>query len=124
MVTMASKLTFSNTVADWQERINVSRLREERAARARQIMRKHGIPMLLVSGEPNVRYLTGLRAPATYDPQLQYVLFFAAHDPVVFEHAGFFHQMPEEAPWVKNWRVGRSWLAGICGQAAAGEEAG
>jgi len=123
MVTMASKLTFGNTVADWQERINVSRLREERAARARQIMRKHGIPMLLASGEPNVRYLTGLRAAVPYDTQVQYVLFFAEHDPVVFEHAGFYHQMPEEAPWIKNWRVGRSWLAGTCGPAASQEEA-
>ncbi len=67
MVTMASKLTFGHTLADWQERINVSRMREERAARARQMMRKHGIPMLLVAGEPNVRYLTGLRAAVPYD---------------------------------------------------------
>lgn len=123
MVTMASKLTFSNNVADWQERINVSRLREERAARARQIMRKHGIAMLLASGEPNVRYLTGLRAPASYDTQLQYVLFFAEHEPVVFEHAGFYQQMPEECPWIKNWRLGRSWLAGVCGPEASKEEA-
>ncbi len=123
MVTMASKLTFSNTVADWQERFNVARLREERAARARLMMRKHGFAMLLVSGEPNVRYLTGLRAPATYDTQLQYVLFFAEQEPVVFEHAGFYHQMPEEAPWIKNWRLGRSWLAGTCGPEASQEEA-
>lgn len=122
MPTMAAKLTFGNTIADWQERINVSRMREERAARARQIMRKHGIPTLLVSGEENIRYLVGLKGPV-FDPQLRYVLFFAEHDPVVFEHAGYFHQMPHEAPWIKNWRIARCWFGGACGPEASQEEA-
>src|SRR3990172_6746042 len=101
MPIMASKLTFGNTIADWQERINVSRMRDERAARARKIMRKYNIPTLLVANEEHIRYLTGLRG-ALFDPQLRYVLFFADQDPVLFEHAGYYHQMQHEAPWIKN----------------------
>lgn len=122
MVKMASKLTFGNTVADWQERINVQRLRDERAARARLIMRKHGVPTLLAATNENIRYLTGLVGLA-FAPALRYVLFFADHDPVVFEHAGWFHQMPDQAPWIKHWRIGRSWLGGACGNEASQEEA-
>lgn len=123
MVRMASKLTFGNSIADWQERIDVRRMKEERVARARQIMRKHGIPMILVASNDNIRYLTGLRIQASFDPQLRYVLFFAEHDPVVFEHAGWFHQMQDQAPWIKNWRIARSWLQGSPGREASEEEA-
>ncbi len=122
MINYAPKLTFGNNIADWQERINVSRMREERAARARHIMRKYQIPTLLVAGEENVRYLTGLRGPA-YDPQLRYVLFFAEHEPVIFEHAGYFHYLPEEAPWFKNYRIARSWFGGAPGAAASQKSA-
>lgn len=122
MVKMAAKLTFGNAIADWQERINVARLREERAARARQMMRKHGIPVLLAAANSDVRYLTGIKG-AAFAPQLRYVLFFAEDDPVLFEHAGSFQQMPDQAPWIKNWRPARSWLGGICGPQAVREEA-
>ncbi len=122
MVKMAEKLTFGNTIADWQERINVSRLRDERAARARKIMRKYNIPTLLVAAGDYVRYLTGVKG-ASYDPQLRYVLFFAEHEPVLFETAGYFQQMPYEAPWIKNWRIARCWFGGACGPEASQEEA-
>lgn len=122
MVKMSSKLTFGNSIADWQERINIQRMRDERAARARAIMKKHGVATLLASTNENMRYLVGLRGLA-FAPALNYVLFFAEHDPVVFYHAGWFQQMPDQAPWIKHWRIGRSWLGGACGAEAAKEEA-
>ena len=122
MVKMASKLTFGTATADWQERINVSRMREMRAERARQVMKKHGIPAILAARPDNTRYLTGLRGPE-FMPQLWYVLFFAEQDPVVFAHAGWLRQMPPDAPWIKNWRLARSWLGTACGPEATAEEA-
>ncbi|MDP2719951.1 MAG: M24 family metallopeptidase [Dehalococcoidia bacterium] len=122
MVKMASKLTFGTTQADWQERINTSRLRDERAARMRQIMKKHGLSVILSTGSDNNRYLTGLRG-AEFTPQLWYILFFAEDDPVVFAHAGWVRQMPDQAPWIKHWRIARAWLGGICGPEAVKEEA-
>ncbi|HLC25826.1 MAG TPA: aminopeptidase P family N-terminal domain-containing protein, partial [bacterium] len=122
MVTMAPKLTFGTATADWQERINVIRMREERAERARKVMRKYGIPALLATRTDNTRYLTGLRGPE-FMPQLWYVLFFAEHDPVVFAHAGWHKQMPADAPWIKHWKVARAWLGGIGGPEVTQEEA-
>ena len=121
MVKMASKLTFGLGATDWQERINVARMRAERAERARHIMRKYGIPALLVSRADNCRYLTGLRGPE-FSPQLWYVLFFAEHEPVVFHHAGWLEMMPPEAPWIKHWRLARAWLGGIGGPESVAEE--
>ncbi len=61
MVQMASKLLFGSAAADWQERFNFPRMREKRAERARQIMRKYGLPALLEAVPANIRYLTGVK---------------------------------------------------------------
>jgi len=122
MVTMSSKIPFGATIADWQERINVERMRQQRAERARQILEKNDIPTLLVSSPADVRYLTGCTG-ASWEPQLYYVLFFTEHDPVVYHHAGDHLQQPDQTPWIKNFRCARSWLGGTVGPEAGRAEA-
>jgi Xaa-Pro aminopeptidase len=121
MVKLASKLTFGPESADWQERINMERMRQQRVERARKIMRKNGIPVLLEANTQNIRYLTALRG-FNY-PMCRYVLFFAEQDPVMYEHDGYYHQMPDQAPWIKEWRPARSWLTGAPGLEACQDEA-
>ncbi|MFQ5850667.1 MAG: M24 family metallopeptidase [Candidatus Binatia bacterium] len=121
MVRMAPKPTFGAATADWQERINTERMRQQRAERAKKIMRKHGIPALLEAVPANTRYLTGLRG---FDyPMCRYVLFFAEDDPIMYEHDGWYHQMPDQAPWIKEWRPARAWLTGAPGLEASQDEA-
>ncbi len=119
---LSPALTYGPTLVDWQERINISRLRSQRASRMQEIMKQHGVAALLATGAGNCRYLVGLKGPE-YTPHVWYVLFFAESDPVVFTGAGFITQLPEEAPWIREWRLARSWLSGICGPAAASAEA-
>src|SRR3990172_8391302 len=121
MVNFASKLTFGPATADWQQRLNVERMRQYRVERARKIMRKNGIPVLLEASGTNIRYLTGLRGFAY--PMCRFVLFFAEHDPVTYEHDGYYHMMPDQASWIKEWRPARSWLTGACGLEASQDEA-
>ena len=121
MVNFASKLTFGPATADWQERLNVDRMRQYRAERARNIMKKNGLPVLLEASGVNIRYLTGLRGFAY--PMCRFVLFFAEHDPVMYEHDGYYHMMPDQAPWIKEWRPARCWLTGACGLEASRYEA-
>jgi Xaa-Pro aminopeptidase len=123
MVKMASKLIFGPARTDLREDINIPRMREERAARMKQILKREGIPAVLVTYEPNVRYLTGF-SWAEFMSFLSYALFFAEHDPVIYAHAGSYHQMPDQMPWIKNWRIGRSWLAEVAGPEATQEEVG
>lgn len=122
MVKMSSKLVFGPKWNDLQEGINIPRMREERAARAKKILKQQGIPAMLVTGEPNLRYLVGF-ANAEFQPWLSYTVFFAEHDPVVFAHAGCYQQMQDQAPWIKHWRIARAWLQNICGPEATQEEA-
>jgi Xaa-Pro aminopeptidase len=121
MVEFASKLMFGPDSADWQERINMERMRGARVERARKIMRQNGIAALLDANTQNIRYLTALRGFAY--PMVRYVLFFAEHDPVMYEHNGYYHQMPDQAPWIKEWRPARSWLTGAPGIEACRDEA-
>jgi Xaa-Pro dipeptidase len=122
MVKMSSKLLFGKDSMDIREGINFARMRDERSAKAKKVLKQRGIPAILVTGEPNVRYLTSFTF-SEFQPFLSYTLFFAEHDPIVFAHAGSYHQMPDQAPWIKNWRIARSWLQGICGHDAAQREA-
>lgn len=122
MTRMASRLLFGKDSTDIREGINFARMRGERAAKAREVLKRHGIPAILVTGEPNVRYLTGF-SWSEFQPFLSYAIFFAEHDPIIFAHAGSYHHMADQAPWIKEWRIGRSWLQSICGLDAAEEEA-
>ena len=106
MVRFAPKLTFGPEVADWQERFNPDRMRRQRVERAQTLMRKYGIAAILEANHQNIRYLTALKGFAY--PMCRYVLFFAEHDPVMYEHDGYYHQMPDQCPWIKEWRPARS----------------
>ncbi|MFQ6112308.1 MAG: M24 family metallopeptidase, partial [Nitrospinota bacterium] len=122
MARMASELTFGPGMTDKHQVIDVARMREERAQKARQVLKQRGVPAILVASEPNVRYLVGF-SWGVFQPILCYALFFAEHEPVLFAHAGSY-QMPEMAPWIKNWRVARSTTSDIAGPEAVQKELG
>jgi Xaa-Pro aminopeptidase len=108
---------------DWQERIHTVRMREERANKLRGVMKKKGIAACLLEREDNIRYATGLPGDA-FMPGLRYCLFFAEHEPIIWEHAGRY-EWQNEWPWIKpeNWRIARCWLGGVCGTEATTETA-
>jgi Xaa-Pro dipeptidase len=116
------RLWFGPGTDDCRDGFNVARMREQRAERARKTMKRHQIAGMLVTGAENVRYLVGFTW-SEFQAQASYVLFFAEHDPVVFAHAGSYQQMPDQVPWIENWRIGRSWFGGVAGPEATREEA-
>lgn len=124
MVKLATALTFGQGYVDWQERIDVGRMRRERADRLRSVLRRYNIPSCLLSRGDNVRYATGYLGPG-FQSQLYYCLFFAEHEPILFDHAGHYQQIKDQIPWIKpeNFRIARSWLGGIPGAEATHEEA-
>jgi Xaa-Pro dipeptidase len=123
MVKWADKLIFGPARTDLRDDINIPRMREERAAKMKKVMKREGIPAVLVTNEPNVRYMTGF-SWAEFMTYLSYALFFVEHDPIIFAHAGSYQQMPDQMPWIKEWRIGRSWLAEIAGPEATRQEVG
>jgi len=117
----ASKLHFGPTTNDTHDGIDTNRMREARAERMRGVMRAANIPTLLVTGAENVRYLCGFFW-SEFQLQAGYALFFVDHPPVVYAPAGSYHQMPDQAPWISEWRIARSWLEGPVPESAADAE--
>ena len=105
--------------------VNVARMGQERAERARQVMRKHGIPALLATGARNIVYLTGYGATREIWRQAQYTLFFAEDKAVVFAQDSIARVnselFPGSASW--HWRTSRNWMQGSIGPGAAQKEA-
>jgi Xaa-Pro aminopeptidase len=52
--------TRGTMAVDWEERIDVARMREERKERALERMRDAGLGSMLLVSDPNIRYVTGL----------------------------------------------------------------
>ena len=52
--------TRGTMAVDWEERIDVKRMREERKERALARMREAGLGSMLLVSDPNIRYVTGL----------------------------------------------------------------
>ncbi len=55
-----AKLRWGTEAIDWQERINMPRMREERAAKTRAMMKKHGQAVMLLTVGDNRRYATAI----------------------------------------------------------------
>ena len=104
-------LAFGQQAVDYQERINIERLRRERLARARLKLKEHGIAAALVAG-PNVRYTTGVRATVALAPTSHHAIVFADFDdPIVFQQHEHTVQNRVHCPWIKpeNFRTA-PWL--------------
>ena len=54
------RLGFGVQMADWQDRINMERMRNERAARTRAALKENGYPVILLSDGDNRRYATSV----------------------------------------------------------------
>ena len=114
------KLHFGPSRSELHVGVDVDRMRRERADRMRAVLRSHDIPAILVAGADNVRYLTGFWW-GEFSLQVGYALFFAEGETVLFAPAGSLQQMPDQAPWVTQWRPAISWLGGVAPRSAIDE---
>jgi len=107
---------------DHGERINMTRMREERLAKAQASLKKHGIGACLLMRPENMRYMTSTRAVNFID-QLRYTVAFAEHDPVVYELPP--GSLFGKCPWVKpeNLKMAVVWADEACGPEATWEMA-
>lgn len=97
MSRLSSKLLFGIDSVDWEERINFTRMREERQAKARAAMKKHGLAACLLGQADNVRFVTGIRFPA-FLPMLDYTLFFTDVEPLYYQRLG---RPLKACPWIR-----------------------
>ncbi|MFW5938077.1 MAG: M24 family metallopeptidase [Halanaeroarchaeum sp.] len=91
--------TRGTMAVDWEERIDVTRLRAERKERALERMREAGLGSMLLIGDPNVRYVTGLAMTGGSG---------ADHYTLLMEDGGIVHW--DTADHAANQRFNCPWL--------------
>ena len=116
---MEKTVSFGPAGIDWQERINFARMREERSARVKSLMKKYNLPVLLLNSSENKRYAVGKKS-SVLPLNLDYVLFFAESDPIIYEHADIGIHLRKNSPWLNpdNIRSAYTWVGGIVGAKA------
>jgi Xaa-Pro aminopeptidase len=94
--------TRGTMAVDWEERIDVARLREERKERALERMRDAGLSAMLLVNDPNVRYVTGLAMTGGSG---------ADHYTLLLEDGSVVHW--DTADHASNQRFNCPWLADV-----------
>lgn len=108
---------------DWQERINWSRMREQRLQRAREAMRRHELGAMLVMYDENIRYVTSTLTPGwnRLKPGLRYAILVEGREPILYEQGDIGIHIRTHCPWLppENVRHSYSWIKGAAGPAAS-----
>ena len=99
------RLSWGTQAVDWQERINIDRMRKERAERTRAKMKKHGVVAAFLTGD-NQRYAASIPGPlyAGGPPSNgSGALVFAEYpgDTIVYGHGEVVAQHRVHCTWIK-----------------------
>ena len=104
---------YSQTGADWQQRVNFERLRKDRLQRARDAMDAHDLGALVLYAGANIRYVTSsYQGNWKYNINIRYAVLPNGGEPVLFETAGSDMQCARiDMPWMadENIRPAMTW---------------
>ncbi|MFB6354018.1 MAG: M24 family metallopeptidase [Halobacteriales archaeon] len=95
-------MPFGQQAVDWQERIDVNRLRRERKEKAREAAKEHGLDALLLFHGDNVRYVAmrgGVHLFMTASGY-RYTLFPVDGEPILYEVGMRKPWTEDSAPWL------------------------
>jgi Xaa-Pro aminopeptidase len=98
---------YSQTGADWQQRVDFERLRRDRLERLREQMNARDLGALVLFAGANVRYATGsYQGNWKYNINIRYVVVPNGGDPVLFETAGSdLHCAEIDLPWLEKENI-------------------
>ena len=95
--------TRGTMAVDWEERIDVKRMREERKERALSRMREAGLGSMLLVSDPNIRYVTGLAMTGGSGAD-HYTLLTEDGDIVHWDTADHASNQRFNCPWLDDIR--------------------
>jgi Xaa-Pro aminopeptidase len=95
---------YSQSGADWQQRVNFERLRHDRLQRAREQMAIHDLGALVLLAGANIRYVTGsYQGNWKYNINIRYAVLPRDGEPVLFETAGSDLECARiDLPWMSG----------------------
>ena len=104
--------TRGTMAVDWEERINVQRMRRERKNRALERLQDSELGSMLLINDPNVRYITGLAMTGGSGAD-HYTLITEDGDMVHWDTADHASNQKFNCPWLNDIRYGCPGLGNV-----------
>ncbi|MBI4593288.1 MAG: aminopeptidase P family protein [Candidatus Rokubacteria bacterium] len=117
------RVPYGTQAVDWEERINMERMRRYRMGRVRQQMERMKFGAVLAVNEWNMRYMTATWNPYWTTPAsgLRYSLFpVTKESPILYEQGEIGYHTRQIAPWLHKVKVaitGAGWIGRVMGPA-------
>jgi Xaa-Pro aminopeptidase len=115
------RVPYGTQAVDWEERINMDRMRRYRMGRVKQQMERMKLGAILSINEWNMRYMTATWNPYWTTPAsgLRYALFPVTKDsPILYEQGEIGYHARQIAPWLHKVKVaitGAGWIGRVMG---------
>ena len=106
--------TFGLMAVDWEERVNIERLRQERLARVKNALKKSDIGALLCFDMNNIRYITATHIGTwAMDKLVRFSLLPQDNEPILWDFGSAARHHQIYCPWLgERSRAGISTLRG------------
>jgi Xaa-Pro aminopeptidase len=106
--------TFGLMAVDWEERVNIERLRQERLARVKNALKKSEIGALLCFDMNNIRYITATHIGTwAMDKLVRFSLLPQDDEPILWDFGSAARHHQIYCPWLgERSRAGISTLRG------------
>ncbi len=117
------RVPFGTQSVDWEERINMDRMRRYRMARVKKQMERMKFGAILSINEWNMRYMTSTWNAYWTTPAsgLRYSMFPVTKDsPILYEQGEIGYHARQMAPWLHKVKVaitGAGWIGRVMGPA-------
>ncbi len=117
------RVPFGTQSVDWEERINMDRMRRYRMARVKKQMERMKLGAILSINEWNMRYMTSTWNAYWTTPAsgLRYSMFPVTKDsPILYEQGEIGYHARQMAPWLHKVKVaitGAGWIGRVMGPA-------
>src|ERR687895_1688190 len=107
--------TYGTMAVDWEERVRLDRLREERLARILSLLAGSGLGALLCFDMTNIRYITATHiGPWAQDKLNRFCLLPQEDEPIMWDFGSAARHHDLHCPWISDEasRAGISTLRG------------
>src|SRR3954449_5805709 len=111
--------TYGTMAVDWEQRVDMDRLRTERLARAKQFLKESDLGALLCFDMNNIRYITATHIGTwAYDKLIRFCLLAQDDEPILWDFGSAARHHALYCPWLdgdERSRAGISTLRGAVG---------
>ena len=99
-----ARRVYSTTATDWQERVNFTRMRQERLARAKAAMEKYDLGAMVMFVGENIRYCASVfQGNWKNNIFIRYCVLCRGGEPILFETVGSDTECAKiDAPWLRE----------------------